>query len=143
MGALGGDRPADWEGVAVLCASTDGHSLLMVLQGGPDEELTWAVPGGSVERGEGLEEAAIREVEEETGVVVRIVRPVALILSSGECGTHRVHCFQAEVVGGALRLCDPDGLIQRVEWVPAERLPHLHLSHEDQRGRLMGFLEEQ
>ena len=142
MGARGGDRPPDWEGVAVLCASDDGNSLLMVLQGGPYEEPTWAVPGGSVEPGEGLEEAAIREVEEETGVAVRIVRPVALVLSSGERGTHRVHYFQAEVVGGAPRLGDPDGLIQRVEWVPAERLPHLHLTHEDQRGLLTGFLEE-
>jgi ADP-ribose pyrophosphatase YjhB (NUDIX family) len=65
------NRLPDWEGVAALCKSTDGRSLLMVLQGRSGEEPSWAVPGGSIEPGETPERAAIREVREETGLEVR------------------------------------------------------------------------
>ncbi len=45
--------------------------LLVVERGKPPAEGVWALPGGSVELGETLGEAAEREVLEETGVVVR------------------------------------------------------------------------
>ncbi|MFQ5811758.1 MAG: NUDIX hydrolase [Anaerolineae bacterium] len=134
------DPLSDWEGVAILCRSADGRSLLMVLQGRPDEEPTWAVPGGSIEPGETAEQAAIREVKEETGLEVRIVRPYAVVEGVREYGAYRVHYFQADVVGGEAKAGDPDGLIHQVAWVPAGRLPGLRLSHEDQRQILMGFM---
>ncbi|MFN2427429.1 MAG: NUDIX hydrolase [Candidatus Binatia bacterium] len=45
--------------------------LLVVERGNPPGEGIWALPGGSVELGETLAEAAEREVLEETGLVVR------------------------------------------------------------------------
>ena len=45
--------------------------VLLVERDQPPAEGTWALPGGSVELGESLVEAAEREVLEETGVVVR------------------------------------------------------------------------
>lgn len=154
------DSLQNWEGVAVLCRSTNGRSLLMVLQGRPDEEPSWAVPGGSREPGETPEQAAIREVKEETGLDVRIVRPYAVVEGVKDYGAFRAHYFQGdivggktpktsevseiseilEVVGGAAKAGDPDGLIHRVVWVPADRLPDLRLSQEDQRQVLMAFM---
>ena len=131
----------DWEGVAALCKSTDGQSLLMVLQGRPDEEPMWAVPGGSIESGETLQQAAIREAREETGFDVRIVRPYAVIEGVGRYGAYRVHYFQAEVVGGQVKTDDPDGLIHQAAWVPVADLPGLRFSHEDLRRISAAFME--
>jgi ADP-ribose pyrophosphatase YjhB (NUDIX family) len=135
-----GDTPPAWEGVAVLCRGEEGQSLLMVLQGRPDETPTWAVPGGSVEPGETPEGAAVRETREETGLEVRIRRRYTVVSGVKAYGAYQVHFFEAEVTGGGMRINDPDGLIHQVAWVPAERLPDLVLSHEDQREILTEFM---
>jgi 8-oxo-dGTP diphosphatase len=48
--------------------------LLLVRRGRPPFEGSWALPGGFCEVGETTEECGAREVEEETGVKVRIGR---------------------------------------------------------------------
>jgi 8-oxo-dGTP diphosphatase len=54
--------------------------ILLVLRADPPQKGKWAVPGGSVKKGETYQEAAKREVLEETGVVI----------SAGD----RVHTFE-------------------------------------------------
>ena len=51
-------------------------AVLMVRRGRPPSRDVWAVPGGRVELGESLAEAAEREVHEETGIEVRAGEPV-------------------------------------------------------------------
>ena len=137
-----GEAAPAWEGVAVLCKDEQGRSLLMVLQGQPDETPTWAVPGGSMEPGETPEGAAVREAREETGLKVRIRRRYTVVSGVKAYGAFQVHFFEAEVTGGKMRTDDPDGLIHQVTWVPAQRLPDLKLSHEDQREILTEFMGE-
>lgn len=61
------DRPRVAVGALVF---HDGR-LLVVERAKPPGEGVWALPGGSVELGETMAEAAEREVLEETGLVVR------------------------------------------------------------------------
>lgn len=67
------EAPTVAVGVCVL--SADGQ-VLLVQRGRAPARGRWSVPGGKVDAGEGLAEAARREVLEETGLVVE---PEALV----------------------------------------------------------------
>ncbi len=57
----------------------DDQLLLVQQQGLTDPAPTWALPGGVVEAGELLTEALIREVREETGLVVTEIGALAYV----------------------------------------------------------------
>jgi 8-oxo-dGTP diphosphatase len=66
------DRPCVGVGAVLI---HEGR-VLLIRRGKEPLRGRWVVPGGTVELGETLEEALVREVEEETGLVVR---PRALV----------------------------------------------------------------
>lgn len=77
----------------LLVLDADGRVLLFRFRfttGALAGTVCWATPGGAVEAGEGFEQAAIRELREETGIVTdRVGAPVAerafvMTLASGE-----------------------------------------------------------
>lgn len=57
---------------ASIAVFRDGKVLLATRTKPPADRL-WSLPGGRVEAGESLEEAALRELQEEVGVTARIV----------------------------------------------------------------------
>jgi 8-oxo-dGTP diphosphatase len=63
------DAPRAAVGAVVL----DGERVLLVRRGAPPSEGKWSIPGGLVHVGERLEDAVLREVEEESGLRVRIL----------------------------------------------------------------------
>lgn len=75
--------------------------FLLVQRENPPEQGHWTLPGGRVDPGETLEEAAIREVYEETRVTIRIVRELGqLTVPDGKGGTYEIHDFLAELISG-------------------------------------------
>jgi 8-oxo-dGTP diphosphatase len=68
------DRPFVGVGGVVLI---EGR-IVLIRRGKPPLRGRWVIPGGTVELGETLQEAVIREMEEETGLVVR-PREVVLV----------------------------------------------------------------
>jgi len=83
----------------------DGECL--VLRRGDE----WVFPKGHLEAGEGPEDAAVREVREETGLDIQLIRSIGSTrygFDGPGTGQHRkrIHWFVAERIGGTLRL-DP------------------------------------
>ena len=58
--------------IAVGVLVIDEDKALIIKRGEEPNKFLWSIPGGLVEIGEELEEAAIREVKEEMGIDVKI-----------------------------------------------------------------------
>ncbi|MGM0411766.1 MAG: NUDIX hydrolase [Pseudomonadota bacterium] len=62
--------------VAAAAVVIHQGAVLLVRRAHPPRAGLWAIPGGMVESGETLQEAAEREIQEETGVVIRAGSPL-------------------------------------------------------------------
>ena len=95
---------------------------------------TWTLPKGTPDPGETLEQTALREVREETGLTVRILSPLdAIEYSFVQRGTriHKtVHYFMMEPTGGGLEGHDRE--FEEVRWVSFDEAADL-LSFETER----------
>jgi ADP-ribose pyrophosphatase YjhB (NUDIX family) len=99
--------------VAVPIAAAGGivfderHRLLLVLRSKPPAAGTWSVPGGRREPDEAADAACVREVAEETGLTVEVIRWAGRVRRPApDGGQYVIDDFLCRVVGGALRAGD-------------------------------------
>lgn len=113
----------------VLLVDEHERNVLLVKNKGPGASY-YTLPGGAVEQGETLEEAAIREVKEETGLDVQL----GGIFSVGEAffedrGHHAIFfTFIGKIIGGEIIISLPEE-IEEITWMALQLAePYIHLS---------------
>jgi len=96
--------------------------------------LIWSLPKGHVEPGETTEQAAVREVGEETGITGEIIGALGAIdfwfLADGHRIHKTVHHYLLRAVGG--ELSDADIEVAEVAWVPIGEIGS-RLAYPDER----------
>lgn len=97
----------------------------------------WALPKGTPDSGETLEETALRETREETGLEVEIDAPITSIryfFVRGSTRFHKtVHFFLMRAIGGSPD--DHDAEFDEVRWLPVDEAMAL-LTHATERSVL-------
>jgi ADP-ribose pyrophosphatase YjhB (NUDIX family) len=113
---------------AVVALVDDAGRVLLVRQTAGPFSGAWLLPGGSVERDEGPEDAARRELFEETGYRAAVLRPVALYeVRSAPPGRFHflVHLYRGGEVEGTPQ---PEHDSELVWIAPLEIDPHPNLA---------------
>jgi len=100
---------------------------LEVVLAGRDSDGTWVFPKGTPDDGETVEETALREVREETGLDVEILRPIGQIeywfAVPGQRVHKIVHFFLMRAVGGDISRHDHE--YDEVRWVAVDEARRL------------------
>lgn len=95
----------------------------------------WVFPGGYVDRGESVREAAIRETQEEANVEVRL--RALLDVYSYASSPNVIVVYAADVVGGELEACDES--VEARTFSPAE-IPWEELAFDSTKDALRDYM---
>jgi len=118
--------------VAVAAAVLDDDRLLLVRRAGEPGRGKWSIPGGVVRLGERLREAVVREVLEETGLLVEVLDllDVVEVIKRDEEGRVKFHYvivdYVARPLSGQLRAAS-DALEAR--WVKLDEALSLDITN--------------
>ena len=127
--------------VSAIVADEDDRILLILRT----DNNYWSIPGGGINPGETIKEAAVREVMEETGIDCEITGLVGIYSNpnhvaaydDGEVRQEFSICFTARMLGGAERTSDESA---EVRFVPSRVLPELKI-HPSTRLRIQHYFD--
>ena len=125
------DRPPEIEaaGGVLVRPGPDGPVEVLVVHRPKYDD--WSFPKGKLQRGETHEEAAVREVEEESAVTGRLVRELEPDFYTDPLGRwKRVRYWLMDPV--TVRTFEPSAEVDEIRWLPEEDAAEL-LSHSHDR----------
>lgn len=87
----------------------------------------WEFPGGKVEKGEAYEDTAIRELKEEMGIDIQILKYFGETISDQQDKSIKLIGFKCIVINGDITLTDHD----EYKWVSKDELTNYELTPAD------------
>ena len=121
--------------VAGTIPEADGRILLTRRTIDPGRGL-WTYPGGFVDFGEAVADAAVRETFEETGLTVELT---GLLNVYSFAGAPVIIVYRARVVCGSLTVCDEN---DQLEWTSPDEIPWDRLAFPSTREALREWVAE-
>lgn len=117
--------------VGVVCLK--GDKVLLIRRGTPPRQGEWSLPGGRIEPGERLADAALRELREETGVEAELIGLVDVVDGLfSEAGRHYVLIDYAAIWTGGEPTAGDDAAeaaffpleeaLRQVDWSETRRI---------------------
>lgn len=122
--------------IAVGVVVVKDNKILLIQRAKPPKTHSWSIPGGAQELGETIQQAAIREVQEETAITIE--NPVFLTVvdyierdeTSGIKHHYTLIDYAANYLSGTLKAGDD---AMQAKWVPIEQLSEYNLWSETEK----------
>jgi len=114
--------------------------LVVVLNRWPIGDV-WSLPGGQLEAGESLTDCVVREVQEESGLLVAPVE-LAYVLDTHNLVHDQhflVHVFSCRLVAGPLRVPERDEFVVDARWVKRDEVAR-YITWPTYRDPLLAYL---
>jgi 8-oxo-dGTP diphosphatase len=123
-------RPAVTADIIILKLLNNQQSVLLIERKHPPFEGMWALPGGFLEMGETLEETALRELQEETGITGVKLAQFHTFSKVNRDPRHRTitTVFIGQADDNTITPEAGDDAA-KVRWFPLENLPLLAFDH--------------
>jgi 8-oxo-dGTP pyrophosphatase MutT (NUDIX family) len=120
-----------------VISKSDPNLVALMARFNRGGKLEWCIPKGHLEENETVEQAALREVREETGLIAEIITHLGEVnyqfIQDGKRIAKTVHVYLMQQTGGELSFeHDPHKEASELEWVAVSELL-ARLSHGNEK----------
>ena len=121
-------RPGvDYIGVGIGGVAVDDQGRVFLARRGPkaaNERDMWEFPGGTLEYGERMRDALVREFREEYGVTIEVGELLTVVdhLLDDEHQQWVAPAYLCRVIEGTPAICEPDECVE-IGWFTLETIP--------------------